>query len=92
MTCFPTVGPEACGSGSICVSVVLEQGVVNLRRINQVAPHCLTVVVHNGSTLRAWGVSDYDMPGAVTGWLCGIKLGTDSAVYNCFVTIYGRPM
>jgi len=41
---FSDIGPAvACGGGSIYVSAVLEQVVINVQRIRQVAPHRLTL-------------------------------------------------
>jgi len=43
------MGPTACGIGSIYGSAMLEQLVIYFQRSRQVAPHCLTVVVYDGS-------------------------------------------
>jgi len=41
------MGPMmACGVGSIYVSAVLEQVVINFQRIRQGVPHCLTLSPH----------------------------------------------
>jgi len=40
-SCFPTMGPVACGDANVYVSDVPEQIVINFQRIPQVAAHCL---------------------------------------------------
>jgi len=42
--CFPIMGPLVCSIGTIYVSTVLEQLVINLQHIHQVAPRCLTML------------------------------------------------
>jgi len=74
------MGPMACGSGigSIYVSAVLMQVVINFQRIRQAAPHCLTLLSYTVAVnyiLCAGGVSDDDLRRAAIGWwpaACGI--------------------
>jgi len=44
-----------CGIGNVYVNDVLEQAVINFKRISQVAPQLDFVVVHNGSKLHIVG-------------------------------------
>jgi len=55
-SCFPIMGPMACGIGNIYVNVVLEQ-VVKFPTYSPGASYCLSVVVHNGRILRTGGIS-----------------------------------
>jgi len=49
------MGHLVCGIGNVYVNDVLEQAVINFKRISQVAPQMDFVVVHNGSKLRTGG-------------------------------------
>jgi len=40
-SCFPIMCPVTCGIGTVYVSAVLEQVVINFQRLRQVAPRCL---------------------------------------------------
>jgi len=66
-SCFPIMGPMACGSGigSIYVSAVLRQVVINFQRIRQAAPHCLTLLSYTVA------VNYICAPGALAMTTCG---------------------
>jgi len=59
---FPIMGPMVCRTDSIYVSALLEQVVINFKRIHKVAPQCLTL------SLTQWQQTAYQrvsLPSAI---------------------------